>query len=208
MKLTDRQKAQLKKHMDGHSGTPTEKRSHRMKMMTRMTKGMSLNAAHKDIMGTEKFIKKNTPAKVRRRGGYSNPVPSAALEEAFSNSRDATRRNTEMVRTDDNNRVLAVNGVDIRRNARLAQDTQNRINQLRENPNARINTTDGRRYYFLRGNQGITDDRRQDYLHNAREIAAGRASPRSFYDRPVGQRVRVPTPPGGRRGGADGGQIG
>lgn len=51
-KLTDKQKADLKKHMAKHSKdmTASEIKSHRMKMMTRMRKGMSINKAHKDIM--------------------------------------------------------------------------------------------------------------------------------------------------------------
>tara|TARA_R100001591_G_scaffold62045_2_gene71482 strand:- start:272 stop:502 length:231 start_codon:yes stop_codon:yes gene_type:complete len=52
-KLTDKQKADLKKHMEKHKDlkdmTPTQLKSHRMKMMIRMRKGMSVNAAHKDI---------------------------------------------------------------------------------------------------------------------------------------------------------------
>lgn len=50
-KLTDKQKMDLKKHMDkvGKKMTTSEKRSHRMKMLSRMSKGMSVSAAHKDI---------------------------------------------------------------------------------------------------------------------------------------------------------------
>ena len=50
-KLTDKQKMDLKKHMDkvGKNMTTSEKRSHRMKMLSRMSKGMSVSAAHKDI---------------------------------------------------------------------------------------------------------------------------------------------------------------
>ena len=51
--MTTEQKSQLSKHMAEHSdikdlGT-SEKRSHRMKMMVRMRKGMSVSEAHKDI---------------------------------------------------------------------------------------------------------------------------------------------------------------
>ena len=46
---------QLKKHMEQHKDlkdmTPTQLRSHRMKMITRLSKGMSMAQAHKDIMG-------------------------------------------------------------------------------------------------------------------------------------------------------------
>lgn len=50
--LTDKQKQQLKTHMDKHKDkmTPSQMKSHRMKMMVRMRKGMSIAKAHKDIM--------------------------------------------------------------------------------------------------------------------------------------------------------------
>ena len=50
-KLSDKQKADLKKHMDkvGKDMSSSEKKSHRMKMMSRMRKGMSVSKAHKDI---------------------------------------------------------------------------------------------------------------------------------------------------------------
>jgi len=52
VKLTDKQKTQLKKHMDklkeGGMGA-SELKSHRMKMMSRMKKGMSVAKSHKDI---------------------------------------------------------------------------------------------------------------------------------------------------------------
>ena len=50
-KLTDKQKMDLKKHMDkvGKNMTPAERKSHRMKMLSRVSKGMSISAAHKDI---------------------------------------------------------------------------------------------------------------------------------------------------------------
>jgi len=49
-KMTDKQKADLKKHMDKSGLTGSEAKSHRMKMMGRMRKGMSVGKAHKDIM--------------------------------------------------------------------------------------------------------------------------------------------------------------
>ncbi len=52
-KMTDQQKAQLNKHMAKHKKdgmTASEMKSHRMKMMGRMRKGMSVNLAHKDIL--------------------------------------------------------------------------------------------------------------------------------------------------------------
>ena len=54
-KMTDKQKADLKKHMEKHKDlqdlTPSQLKSHRMKMMSRMRRGMSLAKAHKDITG-------------------------------------------------------------------------------------------------------------------------------------------------------------
>ena len=51
VKMTDKQKLDLKKHMDkvGKSMTPSERKSHRMKMMSQMRKGKSVNQAHKVI---------------------------------------------------------------------------------------------------------------------------------------------------------------
>lgn len=48
-KLSDRQKKQLNKHM-GESGlTGTDAKRHRMAMMSRMRRGMSIKKAHADI---------------------------------------------------------------------------------------------------------------------------------------------------------------
>ncbi len=51
VKMSDKQKKDLTKHMEkvGKNMTPSEKKSHRMKMMSRMRKGMSVSKAHKDI---------------------------------------------------------------------------------------------------------------------------------------------------------------
>ena len=52
-KLTDKQREELKKHMEGHKKkgmSATEMKSHRMKMMVRLRKGMSVKEAHRDIM--------------------------------------------------------------------------------------------------------------------------------------------------------------
>ena len=52
VKMTDKQKADLKKHMakmEKGGMSKSEMKSHRMKMMSRMRKGMSVNKAHKDI---------------------------------------------------------------------------------------------------------------------------------------------------------------
>lgn len=54
VKMTDKQKDQLNKHMAKNKKagmSPSEMKSHRMKMMGRMRKGMSVNKAHKDISG-------------------------------------------------------------------------------------------------------------------------------------------------------------
>ena len=54
-KLTDKQKADLTKHMQKMQKggmSPSEAKSHRMKLMSRMrNKGMSVGKAHKDIQG-------------------------------------------------------------------------------------------------------------------------------------------------------------
>lgn len=52
VKMTDKQKLDLKKHMDkvGKSMSPSERKSHRMKMMSRMRRGETVSKAHKGIM--------------------------------------------------------------------------------------------------------------------------------------------------------------
>ncbi len=53
VKMTDAQKKALTKHMEKHKKdgmSASEMKSHRMKMMGRMRKGMSVAKAHKDIM--------------------------------------------------------------------------------------------------------------------------------------------------------------
>ncbi len=58
-KLTDKQKADLKKHMMKHKDlkdmSVSQLRSHRMAMMVRMRKGLTLNKAHKEIMQKPKY---------------------------------------------------------------------------------------------------------------------------------------------------------
>ena len=52
VKMTDKQKTDLKKHMakmEKQGMSKSEMKSHRMKMMGRMRKGMSVAKAHKDI---------------------------------------------------------------------------------------------------------------------------------------------------------------
>jgi len=56
-KMTDKQKADLNKHMEKLKKkgdmSASEIKSHRMKMMSRMrNKGMTVNKAHKDIMSS------------------------------------------------------------------------------------------------------------------------------------------------------------
>jgi hypothetical protein len=48
-KLSDKQKSDLKKHMDKMDMSASEKKSHRMKMMSRMRRGDSVSKAHKEI---------------------------------------------------------------------------------------------------------------------------------------------------------------
>jgi len=53
VKMTDKQKSDLNKHMAKNKKagmSVSEMRSHRMKMMSRMRKGMSVKVAHKDIV--------------------------------------------------------------------------------------------------------------------------------------------------------------
>ena len=52
VKMSDKQKADLTKHMtkmEKQGMSKGEMKSHRMKMMVRMRKGMTVNKAHKDI---------------------------------------------------------------------------------------------------------------------------------------------------------------
>ncbi len=52
VKMTDKQKKDLNKHMEKHKKngmSASEMKSHRMKMMSRMRKGMSVSKAHKDL---------------------------------------------------------------------------------------------------------------------------------------------------------------
>ena len=51
-KMSDKQKADLTKHMTKHKKagmSGSEMKSHRMKMMSRMRKGMTVTKAHNDI---------------------------------------------------------------------------------------------------------------------------------------------------------------
>ena len=53
VKMTDKQKSDLNKHMakmEKGGMSKSEMKSHRMKMMGRMRKGMSVAKAHKDIL--------------------------------------------------------------------------------------------------------------------------------------------------------------
>jgi len=49
VKMSDKQKADLTKHMKKTGLTGSEAKSHRMKMMGRMRKGMTITKAHNDI---------------------------------------------------------------------------------------------------------------------------------------------------------------
>lgn len=53
-KMTDKQKADLRKHMAQHRDlkdlSPSQLKSHRAKMASRLRKGMSMAQAHRDIM--------------------------------------------------------------------------------------------------------------------------------------------------------------
>jgi hypothetical protein len=56
-KMTDKQKADLSKHMAKHKKagmSGSEMKSHRMKMMSRMRKGMTVAKAHNDIKKSSK----------------------------------------------------------------------------------------------------------------------------------------------------------
>lgn len=54
VKMTDKQKLDLKNHMDKHKDLKdldiSQRKSHRMKMMSKMRQGKSLKEAHKEIM--------------------------------------------------------------------------------------------------------------------------------------------------------------
>lgn len=52
--MSDKQRSDLNKHMEKMKKggmSASEMKSHRMKVMTRMRNGMTVNAAHKDVMG-------------------------------------------------------------------------------------------------------------------------------------------------------------
>jgi len=50
-KLSEKQKADLKKHMDRHKDkmSPSEVKRHRMQMLVRIRRGMTISQAHKEI---------------------------------------------------------------------------------------------------------------------------------------------------------------
>jgi len=58
-KLTDKQKADLKKHMQKHKDlkdmSVSQLRSHRIRMVTQMRKGLSLKKSHEEIMQKPKY---------------------------------------------------------------------------------------------------------------------------------------------------------
>ena len=79
----------LKKHMDAYKGD--DKKSHRMKMMTRMLKGMSVKKAHADI-GKSAFAKKNKGKK-----NAKNPVDIQLIRDAIAEY-NAERNPPEQIR--------------------------------------------------------------------------------------------------------------
>ena len=56
VKMSDKQKLDLKKHMEKHKDlkdlNTSQLKSHRMKMMSRMRQGKSVSQAHKEIMSS------------------------------------------------------------------------------------------------------------------------------------------------------------
>ena len=50
-KLTEKQREELKKHMQKTGLKGSEAKKHRMGMMVRLRKGMSVKKAHEDLMG-------------------------------------------------------------------------------------------------------------------------------------------------------------
>ena len=49
--MSEKQKADLRKHMEQTGLTGTEAKKHRMGMMARVRKGMTIKSAHADLMG-------------------------------------------------------------------------------------------------------------------------------------------------------------
>lgn len=93
--LSDKQKKDLAKHIEKKGGSPAERRSHRMKMISRMSRGMSIKQAHADInkkgasakpMVKKAKVKQPTgfERKNRGRGPYSmgNPIDGDLLMDA------------------------------------------------------------------------------------------------------------------------------
>lgn len=74
--LTDKQKADLKKHMDAYQGS--DKKSHRMKMMQGLMKGMSIKKAHQSISSST-FVEKNKGKKKPK-----NPIGEDLLNAAVA----------------------------------------------------------------------------------------------------------------------------
>jgi hypothetical protein len=52
-KMSDKQKADLKKHMVKTGLAGSEAKSHRLRMMNEMRRGSSIAVAHKKIMGSQ-----------------------------------------------------------------------------------------------------------------------------------------------------------
>jgi hypothetical protein len=88
--LSDKQKKDLAKHIEKKGGSPTERRSHRMKMISRMSRGMSIKQAHADInkkgSSAKPKVKKPTGFERKNRGkgkySMSNPIDGGLLQDA------------------------------------------------------------------------------------------------------------------------------
>jgi len=100
--LSDKQKKDLAKHIEKKGGSATERRSHRMKMISRMSRGMSIKQAHADMLKADKakgssakpMDKKAKGAKVKQPTGFerknrgkgkysmSNPIDGQLLTDA------------------------------------------------------------------------------------------------------------------------------
>jgi hypothetical protein len=106
-KMTDKQKADLKKHMDGYKGD--DKKAHRMRMMVRMLKGMSVKKAHADI-GKSTFAKKNKGKK-----NAKNPIDIELVRQAIA-AYNGERNPPQQIRMIANQRQGAGLPVDIIRN--------------------------------------------------------------------------------------------
>ena len=153
MKLTDKQKADLRKHMEGHGGTVKEKASHRRHLIRRMATGMSLKKAKSDL-GAKKFVDKNKgkpPSKMKNpvepetlmdagAAAYPGDNPSIAayatraLALTANNNRGGRGQVFEAARSN-NNDPPAFLLLSVRRNGRDVQVNRERINEAIQTQN-------------------------------------------------------------------------